>query len=1053
MDTNTDVGSQSGFNVTRNMTSNPFQVTQGDQFELAVNQASRQSLAEAVVDAPPRVTQHNTPNGSFMLAVQVVRRASLNSTTVLAAGGSSATLPSQVGEIAGHLTTDGSLVVLSVLTQLASRFVELPPTSKDSSSQVPQRVIATQPVAVDMSTWIPGQIPIPIRIKNLSVPIRINLSIIEPDPPRPGMELRCVAWNEQLQRWTEEGMSMGVQALGSNGSSVQCLSTHLTIFSAIWHDLLLVLVCTPLRIFTGDGVQLLFWMHPDSGVILNEAVFATLLYYALFLGSSVIAIMTGIGSYRNLTQRRVADQWFLLSNEFDESKAPAMRQRQLQSAELAEWQSRLAEQTKRDSVFKIRSLRAVSDKSKSWMRPRMVLKMIRMKISSHVIITAGAAHAQLSKHDIPLMMSNVTEEAVENALCFKAQADTDDMEAVGFSVWSFRRFVRETFCGQVYLLVLMNHPLLELRRPPLDVPLIVLCVSSLCRIWGTLLLFIVFHNALGQATSKNAPPACGKAATPVTRIVLTTVCSSFFTTIIVGKCFAFSQRQFKDARLWSRTKQRQQIIRWHLSDRILSVLGLAFSSYAILYLGLFLVQVKVQDRQLLAASMLVFLMKRYFIIPLTTALALSLMVQAMSPRRKKSGVNQSDSSCDSQGTTSEWSCNTDLGTISTWSINSYLDARRTEVVELGISPISTQQNLKSSSDDGVCISNGNNMDRECFAINQFSKVSNDVAEERANEMDAQDKELEEKSSRRLCAQNSREKDEKRDKKDDEKKDDEKKKDEKKEGEKQEDEKKEDEEKDEKEEGEDEKKDALHEQPYESQPRAAQHLPPESLHQIPDVQSSKWASKSQDHPNREAPVSALQAEAALALLSPGRRHFGVDNHLHKQMASALRAEAVTAMLSPGRGHLGVGNQLRKHRENHGQRADRPLPQQAPAELRDPTAKLSLADLTQHQVREPLRLLGNSVTKLTSPELLTTASDYRTLSRSAESDCRALSRSSAQSNVPPVQLLPQTSLGPADFIPADSSLWKKRSLQMRPKGSSRSCLKQACEQAKKQIQDRR
>jgi len=385
-----------------------------------------------------------------------------------------------------------------------------------------------------------------------------------------------------------------------------------------------------------------------------EAMFPSLLYYTLFVSSSAIAIATGIASYQTKTQRRVKDKWFLLRDgKTIQDETPAMKHMRSQASQISEktssqlvnegggpadimamkppaGNSEKAERVASGLTYsEMASLK--SEKRSSW-TPEELYKVAKHKVVSYIILQAGAANAKLSRHDVPLLLSNFNNETVDKitARSFTMDMDTDDMEVVGFSLWSFEQFARKNFATQMYLLLCMNHPLLELFRPPLVAPRFVFCISYLCRVWGTLLLFIVFHNALGQASSRHAPPQCGKAATPFVRVGLTTIFTAIFTSIFVGKTFALGERRFKDARLWTKNMRKMQVARWRCGDHILAVCGMAFSVFALLYLGLFMVQVQAQDRKLLAMSMLVFLAKTLLVMPLLLAFAVTIAVRILS---------------------------------------------------------------------------------------------------------------------------------------------------------------------------------------------------------------------------------------------------------------------------------------------------------------------------------------------------------------------------------------------------------------------------------------
>ena len=70
------------------------------------------------------------------------------------------------------------------------------------------------------------------------------------------MELACATWLEQEQRWS----TAGFQESGADTTQddLVCKTTHLTVFAAIWVEVVRSVSCANLLLFSSAGVERVF---------------------------------------------------------------------------------------------------------------------------------------------------------------------------------------------------------------------------------------------------------------------------------------------------------------------------------------------------------------------------------------------------------------------------------------------------------------------------------------------------------------------------------------------------------------------------------------------------------------------------------------------------------------------------------------------------------------------------------------------------------------------------------------------------------------------------
>lgn len=136
-----------------------------------------------------------------------------------------------------------------------------------------------------------------INVNGLTEPIAVSL----PANFTPGMQ--CAYWDEQEDRWSTRGVSVSNET--GPGKQIVCLTTHLTLFGAIFQGFADTFMCSQFRLFTAEAIARLAkgsWYRGQGMMFLGSILSLLLLTF----------VISAVLDYRRDLRMHWTDDFFLI---------------------------------------------------------------------------------------------------------------------------------------------------------------------------------------------------------------------------------------------------------------------------------------------------------------------------------------------------------------------------------------------------------------------------------------------------------------------------------------------------------------------------------------------------------------------------------------------------------------------------------------------------------------------------------------------------------------------------------------------------------------------
>jgi|ERR1712216_1058288 len=147
-------------------------------------------------------------------------------------------------------------------------------------------------------------------------------------------------------------------------------------------------------------------------------------------------------------------------------------------------------------------------------------------------------------------------------------------------------------------------------------------------LWGSLLMSGLFFRSIdgGAIVSVEAPSECAEADVPFISAVVIGVLSKVVIKCIVSLVRKLHPRKFQYCKSWSKESKRGTLSKWHLLDLCMVILGFVFIMFSMLYVALFLAQVREPDKAAWAICCISAIVKGWLLMPFIKAFVLTLLL-------------------------------------------------------------------------------------------------------------------------------------------------------------------------------------------------------------------------------------------------------------------------------------------------------------------------------------------------------------------------------------------------------------------------------------------
>lgn len=183
-------------------------------------------------------------------------------------------------------TDPDEAVVMMVTVFNSTSFSSPSPSSSSASSsstqdeEAPSRTV-TAVISIDFVALL-GNSSRTLEVEGLSTAIEFSM----PTNYTPGMH--CAFWDEYTGAWSQEGVSLSPKS--APGGLLHCLTTHLSIFAAIWQAFLVTLGCSQVSLLSAEAISNILkgdWYQYLGSIVIwgLMALFGLLYAFAGYLDS------------------------------------------------------------------------------------------------------------------------------------------------------------------------------------------------------------------------------------------------------------------------------------------------------------------------------------------------------------------------------------------------------------------------------------------------------------------------------------------------------------------------------------------------------------------------------------------------------------------------------------------------------------------------------------------------------------------------------------------------------------------------------------------------
>lgn len=415
--------------------------------------------------------------------------------------------------------------------------------------------LAAPPVSMKVAFASSGET---VHVSGLAKPILVTVMSERPEG------YKCAFWDEQAGSWSTEGVSTGTDPDGS----MQCATTHLSLFGAIFEELGQVLQCSNAKILSSEGIKKLgkgHWWRSLPGILLW-----------------VLCLVLSIG---NLLAARADWKWSQGSVWNDEKFFIATPDTSLHNTGKCFLIDAIEEMI--NKVFDLCNLAS------------MFAKDPKNMASDRIIATATkyslAAHSNMAVGDVADHLWRKGEWMHEDQLAGSVKMlKVQDMSHDQYENF----FMNAYFVQKIWIIFSTIQPWFSLTQYSFTTPAKVRSQLLSTEILGALFLAALFYQSSGMAISEDSEDACKPAANMwrafIRSCIIGFICSLFAGWPIV--LFAsLRSREFRYALKWDEAKKKRALRKWKIKEILFWVLTVNYNTFCVFFVALFLANVSPGD--------------------------------------------------------------------------------------------------------------------------------------------------------------------------------------------------------------------------------------------------------------------------------------------------------------------------------------------------------------------------------------------------------------------------------------------------------------------------